>query len=157
MSEGVRIIRIQQPEYLDVLALRNEVLRKPLGLNIYHENLDHELDAQIFIYQTEGKVVGCLLLFPEAPQVVRFKQMAVAPAYQGRGIGRALIKAAEDFALSKGFSNVYFHARESAIPFYEKMGYSTFSDSFTEVGIPHKKMGRNLAGQAFQLRFEEED
>lgn len=145
MEEGtIKIIRIQQPEYLEVLALRQEVLRKPLGLNLYEEDLSAELDAQIFIYQLENKVVGCLLALPVDVDSIRLKQMAVSGQCQGKGIGNKLMKAAEAFAKTKGFEKIYFHARESAIPFYEKLGYGILSDTFEEVGIPHKKMGKTL-------------
>lgn len=145
MEEGiVKIIRIQQPEYLEVLALRQEVLRQPLGLNLYEEDLSAELDAQIFIYQLDDKVVGCLLALPVDVASIRLKQMAVSPQCQGKGIGNKLMLAAEAFAKAKGFGKIYFHARESAIPFYEKLGYEILSDTFEEVGIPHKKMGKTL-------------
>lgn len=143
-DEAVKIIRIQQPEYLEVLALRQEVLRKPLGLNLYEEDLSAELDAQIFIYKTNDKVVACLLAMPVDVDSMRLKQMAVSEICRGKGIGNQLMKAAETFAQAKGFKTIYFHARESAIPFYEKLGYQTLSDTFEEVGIPHKKMGKTL-------------
>ncbi|OJV50448.1 MAG: hypothetical protein BGO31_13865 [Bacteroidetes bacterium 43-16] len=143
-DEAVKIIRIQQPEYLEVLALRQEVLRKPLGLNLYEEDLSAELDAQIFIYKTNDKVVACLLAMPADVDSMRLKQMAVSETCRGKGIGNQLMKAAETFAQEKGFKTIYFHARESAIPFYEKLGYQTLSDTFEEVGIPHKKMGKTL-------------
>ncbi len=145
MEEGtVKIIRIQQPEYMEVLALRQEVLRQPLGLNLYEEDLSAELDAQIFIYQLDDKVVGCLLALPVDVASIRLKQMAVSAQCQGKGIGNKLMLAAEAFAKAKGFSKIYFHARESALPFYEKLGYEILSDTFEEVGIPHKKMGKTL-------------
>lgn len=145
MEEGtVKIIRIQQPEYMEVLALRQEVLRQPLGLNLYEEDLSAELDAQIFIYQLDDKVVGCLLALPVDVASIRLKQMAVSTQCQGKGIGNKLMLAAEAFAKAKGFGKIYFHARESALPFYEKLGYEILSDTFEEVGIPHKKMGKTL-------------
>jgi GNAT superfamily N-acetyltransferase len=144
MQGEVKIIRIQQPEYMQVLALRQEVLRKPLGLNLYEEDLTGELDAHIFIYEAASKVVGCVLAFPVDHDTIRLKQMAVDPAIQKSGIGSKLMLAAEEFARSKGFCKIYFHARAAAIPFYEKLGYEIWSDTFDEVGIPHKKMGKML-------------
>lgn len=142
--EELKIIRTQQPEYLEVLALRQAVLRQPLGLNLYEEDLSAELDAQIFIYKIEEKVVGCLLSLPVEHDTVRLKQMAVDNQHQKKGIGNKLMQAAEDFAKLKGFEKIVFHARASAIPFYEKLGYEIKSETFEEVGIPHKKMGKTL-------------
>lgn len=144
MAEELKIIRTQQPEYLEVLALRQEVLRRPLGLNLYQEDLSAELDAQIFIYKINDKVVGCLLGLPVEHDTMRLKQMAVHPEHQRKGIGNKLMQAAENFAREKGFAKIHFHARETAIPFYERSGYVTLSGTFEEVGIPHKKMGKKL-------------
>lgn len=144
MEGEIKIIRTQQPQYMQVLALRQEVLRKPLGLNLYKEDLRGELDAHIFIYEAAAKVHACLLAYPFDHDTIRLKQMAVDPTLQKSGIGSKLMLAAEEFARSKGFRKIYFHAREIAIPFYEKLGYEIWSDTFEEVGIPHKKMGKML-------------
>lgn len=144
MAEELKVIRIQQPEYLEVLALRQSVLREPLGLNLYDEDLSAEVDAQIFIYKIDDKIIGCLLGLPVEHDTMRLKQMAVAMNHQKKGIGNKLMQAAETFAKAKGFSKIVFHARSSAIPFYEKLGYEIMSETFEEVGIPHKKMGKTL-------------
>lgn len=145
MECKIRIIRSQQPEYLEILALRQEVLRAPLGMNLYEEDLTSELDAQFFIYSEEKEIVGCILALPTDYNTMRLKQMAVSPNHQKKGIGKALIDAVEAFAASKGYTKLFFHARTSAIPFYEKLGFQVLSDTFEEVGIPHKKMGKNIA------------
>lgn len=36
------------------------------------------------------------------------------------------------------------HAREYAIPFYEKSGYLAISELYTEVGLPHRTMSKKL-------------
>jgi predicted GNAT family N-acyltransferase len=38
------------------------------------------------------------------------------------------------------------HARDTAVPFYEALGYEAFDDPFVEVAIPHRKMRKALAG-----------
>ena len=36
------------------------------------------------------------------------------------------------------------HARETAVGFYEKLGYKVVGDKFTEVTIPHYVMEKKL-------------
>jgi predicted GNAT family N-acyltransferase len=36
------------------------------------------------------------------------------------------------------------HARATAIDFYKRLGYSVCSEEFTEVGIPHRIMRKQL-------------
>lgn len=44
----------------------------------------------------------------------------------------------------RGVNRVVLHARENAIEFYTKLGYSVVGEWFQEVGIPHKKMIKSL-------------
>ena len=70
--------------------------------------------------------------------------MAVADDYQGKGIGKMLIDFAEQTASDNGFNKITLHARKTAVPFYEKLGYWIIGDEFIEVDIPHYEMEKNL-------------
>ncbi|RQO30095.1 GNAT family N-acetyltransferase [Taibaiella sp. KBW10] len=140
----IEIIRSQHPDYLKVLSLRQAVLRAPLGLNLYDEDLSREIDEHIFIYKDGTDIVGCLLLAPNDVQKGKLRQMAIAPAYQGKGIGAALLAFAETFARQKNYTMFTLHARNPVRAFYEKSGYEPQGDIFEEVGIPHIKMIKYL-------------
>ena len=49
-------------KYLKVLGLRQEVLRKPLNMNLFDEDLSSEKDQLIFVANFEDRVVGCCML-----------------------------------------------------------------------------------------------
>ena len=66
------------------------------------------------------------------------------PELQGQGIGRALVEYAEAAARQGGCCRMVLHARETAVPFYEKLGYSRVGQRFEEVTIPHWAMERRL-------------
>ena len=36
------------------------------------------------------------------------------------------------------------HAREAAVPFYERLGYLSEGEPFDEVGLPHRAMRKRL-------------
>ena len=64
--------------------------------------------------------------------------MAVDPAQQGSGIGRAIMDVAVDRLRAAGASVVWANVRDSAIGFYERMGWKVVGDGFiNELGIPH--------------------
>jgi predicted GNAT family N-acyltransferase len=46
--------------------------------------------------------------------------------------------------IRRGYKRVYLHARQYAVDFYEKLGYSTFGEPFDEVSIPHRHMQKFL-------------
>ena len=70
--------------------------------------------------------------------------MAVHAKCQGKGIGESIMLFAEKLALDKGYTKIIMHARDSALGFYEKMGYSITGDMFEEVGLPHHIMQKIL-------------
>jgi GNAT superfamily N-acetyltransferase len=72
------------------------------------------------------------------------RQLAVVPELQKRGIGTALVEYSEDLARKAGYRRMILHARETAVAFYEKLGYSRLGDRFEEVTIPHWAMEKHL-------------
>ena len=132
------------PAYHSTIALRKVVLRAPLGLDLTVEDLDRERSDYHLACCDENKLVACLLLVPQADNVIKMRQVAVAPLSQGRGIGRALCKFAEAFARERGFFEMTLHARTTAVPFYEKLGYERVGEEFEEVTIPHWTMRKTL-------------
>jgi ribosomal protein S18 acetylase RimI-like enzyme len=137
-------IRHGSAAYRASVALRQEILRKPLGLDFTERELEQERSDYHLVCQEDGELVGCLVLVPQGGSEVRMRQVAVTPRAQGRGIGRALTEFAEDFARRRGFSRVTLHARVTAVPFYEKLGYERVGDQFEAVTIPHWSMEKRL-------------
>ena len=70
--------------------------------------------------------------------------MAVEQDIQKSGIGTSMLKFAEFMAAKNGFGTITLHARKVAVRFYEKHGYEKVGEEFTEVGIPHFKMEKQL-------------
>ena len=132
-------------DYHAECALRHEVLRVPLGLDLYAENLAAESDQLHFglFVETDG-LVACVIAVPEAPGQARFRQMAVRPAHQGRGFGRTLLAAVEADLRARGFFRFHLHARLTAAGFYATLGYTPDGPGFTEVGLPHVRMIKTI-------------
>lgn len=141
----VYIITTEHPLYAQVIGLRQKVLREPLGMDIHNDDLAAELDQIIFIYEEDQSVKGCVLLQQYDAETFKLRQMAVDTGLQGKGIGTQLINAADLYAVQVGKHRMILHARETAIPFYQGLGYEVTGDSFTEVGLPHRKMEKLLA------------
>lgn len=144
--EQIEILSIdtEHPLFPAVFDLRERVLRQPLGLSLHNEDTSADKLDKIFVAQQGDKVVGCLMAKPLEDNQIKLRQMAVDPALQGKGVGRMLMQAAEEVARNEKVHLLRLHARCSAIPFYEKLGYSIDSEEFEEVGIPHKAMSKAL-------------
>ena len=141
---ALKIIEHGSPEYGQMVKLRDDILRKPLGLTFAPDELEHEKENILIGAFDDDDILGCCMLVEENPGTVRLRQMAVLNDLQGKGIGRALMTFAENIARDRGYKILSMHARKNATGFYEKMGYKVASDEFTEVTIPHYVMEKEL-------------
>jgi predicted GNAT family N-acyltransferase len=132
------------PEYRQMIQLRYEILRKPLGLEFSEADLAKEKDDILIGVLEEDKMLACCVLTKEDASTVRLRQMAVHKNLQGKGIGATLMNFAENLARDHGFKKLSMHARKVTIGFYEKQGYKIKGDEFTEVTIPHYIMEKKL-------------
>ncbi len=138
-------IEFATPEYDEAVRLRYEVLRRPLGLEFTPEQLAAEYaDLHLAAYDHSGRLTGYLCLTPGEAGTIKMRQVAVAPEWQGHGIGRELVTASEALARRLGFTKMVLHARETAVPFYLRLHYQTVGDRFEEVTIPHFRMEKSL-------------
>ncbi|MDE3236225.1 MAG: GNAT family N-acetyltransferase [Bacteroidota bacterium] len=131
-------------EYEQMVDLRYQILRKPLGLTFSETDLDKEKDDILIGCFEDDKLEGCCILTKMGEDAVRLRQMAVTPSLQGKGIGRVLMVFAENVARDMGYRRILMHARKTAQGFYEKLGYRVCSDEFLEVTIPHYVMEKQL-------------
>ena len=141
---ALKIIDHGSPEYSQMIRLRNDILRKPLGLSFSQEELDREREEILIGAFEDEKMLGCCMLVKEDNSIVRLRQMAVSNNLQGKGIGRALMNFAENIARDRGFKKLTMHARKTTVGFYEHLGYEICSEEFQEVTIPHFVMEKRL-------------
>ena len=145
MQIHIRQIEFGTPEYDEAVWLRYEVLRRPLGLEFTPEQLAEEYDQiHLAAYEPAGRLLAYLNLTPIDADIVKMRQVAVASALQGRGVGKALVAESERLAADLHFKKMTLHARQVAVPFYERLGYSIVGEPFEEVSIPHFKMEKGL-------------
>ncbi len=144
MPIEVGLIEFNSEQYIESVALRQDVLRTPLGLKFTKENMVTD-EHEYHLAATDGeKLVGILLLRPINDDVVKMRQVAVSHEVQGQGIGKLMVKHSEELAKNLGFNLLELNARKVALDFYLSQGYSIEGEEFLEIGIPHFKMFKRL-------------
>jgi GNAT superfamily N-acetyltransferase len=124
------------PLYEQACALRDAVLRVPINMRLRAEDVaGEESQLHCVARDADGAVIGTVLLKPLNERHVKLRQMAVATAHQGQGIGARLVHFAEALARHHGFTRIECNARCYATGFYEKLGYRTQGEEFEEVGL----------------------
>jgi len=140
-----QLVDYGSPQYDQSVGLRDKILRQPLGWEFDVEDLAREhQDHHLCCFTREGELLACLVLTKQSKNVVRMRQVAVDDHLQGKGLGSALVLESEVVALELGFNSMTLHARETAIPFYERLNYKTHGKKYEEVGIPHQNMKKFL-------------
>ncbi|MHB1485751.1 MAG: GNAT family N-acetyltransferase [Saccharofermentanales bacterium] len=143
-NKQIEVLEFDTLKYRQSLSLRNEILRKPIGMSIYDDDLSDEKSQVHIAYLIADDVVGILLLKQISENEVKMRQVAVKKDYQNQGIGAALVEFAEEIARNSGYHMISLHARKTAVSFYEKLSYIRKSEEFLEVGIPHYKMEKEI-------------
>ncbi len=95
-----------------------------------------ESDSQgILVAELEGRIVGIAMAhvwqeyIMSGRKQIRFSSLYVHPEYQRLGIGKALFETTRDWAKSIGGTWFEWYASQSAIAFYNRLGYSGTTDS----------------------------
>jgi ribosomal protein S18 acetylase RimI-like enzyme len=96
-------------------------------------------DAALFVAESDGQIIGFVLVrirqARDIPIMVPrryadIEDVAVLKRLHRRGVGRALLEKAHQWALERGVTQVELNVAEfnqGAIAFYEKLGYKTRS------------------------------
>jgi predicted GNAT family N-acyltransferase len=131
-------------QHRQMVDLRFQMLRKPLGLTFTKEDLAAEKNDILIGFFDDEKLEGCCILTKKDEKIVCLRQMAVLSGLQGKGIGRVIMSFAENIARDLRYKKLTMHARKTAQGFYEKLGYHVEGPEFEEVTIPHVEMVKEL-------------
>ncbi|MEN9699692.1 MAG: hypothetical protein RLZZ301_890 [Bacteroidota bacterium] len=135
-----------EAEWEAYFALRFLVLRAPWGQPQGSERSADEAQHQhLAAFDENQQLIGVGRLDAIDAKRAQIRFMAVLPEYQKNGIGRQLIEALETKAAAQKHTEIVLHAREIALPFYEKLGYQLLEKSHLLFGeIQHYLMQKTV-------------
>jgi len=140
------LIEYKSKSYDEMVALRDKVLRAPLGITFSEQDLAKDADDILLglSIPRQRRIGACCILTPMDDTTIKLRQMAVEDGLQGVGIGASMLSFAESVAKEKGYKKIVLHARKVAVGFYLKYNYNIVGEEFTEVGIPHLEMENEI-------------
>jgi len=100
-----------------------------------------------FLVSEGTQALGCARL-RALGDAAKIERVAVLGEQRTRGLGRALMEAAETAAWRRGHARLVIHAQRAVIPFYERLGWRALGPEFVEAGIAHRKMEKTEPGAA---------
>ena len=124
----------------DILRIRATVFVLEQGV-VYVDPDGNDKDS-IQIYATaDGRMVGCLRIYQLEEGTFRIGRVAVLKEFRGMYIGQVMMKKAIEYL--REYTNarrVCLDAQLHAIGFYEKLGFTLFTEEFLEEGLLHSGM-----------------
>jgi predicted GNAT family N-acyltransferase len=116
--------------------------RQPRGSE--RDNLDAE-SFHLLVRDTAGAVVAVGRLHLNSPAEAQVRYMAVEETCRGRGLGSRILAGLEDHARSHGVTGIVLNARENAVNFYRRHGYTVEGPAETLFGqVRHLRMRKEV-------------
>ena len=125
-------------------ALRRTVFIEEQNVPEADEVDGRDAGAVHLLATVDGRPVGTarLLVSGDSGKIGR---VCVLAEMRGKGIGARLIEAAvREFAANPAIAKVKLSAQISALPFYERLGFTAEGEDYLDAGIVHRDMFRML-------------
>ncbi len=132
-------------EFAQYYELRWRILRKPWGQARGSEQDMQEASSYHLMARDGQQLIGVARLQFPGDKAAQLRYMAVADAWQGKGVGREIVQHMEGIARQQEACHLFLHARDNALGFYQKLGYEIVEPSYLLFGsIQHYKMQKIL-------------
>jgi GNAT superfamily N-acetyltransferase len=137
---GYELVEVSDPaDWADYHAIRRRELFEARGrYGIYDPNRPDERlpGMHPYLLKLDGRPLGTTRLDIREDGTAIFRLVAITASEQGRGHGRVLGRMVEERARGFGAFTLLVNAAETAVGFYEAMGWQPYSwDESELVGI----------------------
>ena len=115
-------------------AIRRKVFVEEQGVDAVLE-YDKEESAHHYLLLLAGKPIATAR-WRETEKGIKLERFAVLAEFRNRGLGEIILKEVlKDITPSE--KKIYLHAQLRAVPFYERNGFLSVGEQFTEAGLEH--------------------
>jgi predicted GNAT family N-acyltransferase len=130
-------------EMAAALRLRHDVFCVEQGVPAREELDGRDGEGIHLVAVSNGELLAtCRVLM--VGTTAQFSRLAVRVSARRRGIATALLEAADAESLAAGGRRLVLHAQTYARELYENAGYQARGRAFTEAGIEHIAMEKQL-------------
>lgn len=127
-----------------VRLLRTRVFVDEQGVSPKLEKDEFDDVAIHAVAYKDGVVVGTGRLILDTPTEARIGRMAIEVSFRRSGLGSAVLAFLENEARTRGIIRIVLHAQYYVKNFYFNHGYRQRGDSFTEAGMLHIEMTKDI-------------
>jgi predicted GNAT family N-acyltransferase len=140
-------------EFDGYYCLRWKMLRKPWNQPAGSEKDEFESEAfHLGAWTESGDLIAVGRLHRISENCAQIRYMAVDPSQRSRGVGTAMLRELESFAVKSGVREIKLSARQEAVQFYLANGYELIRPSHRLFGlIQHFEMQKQMQATADRL------
>ncbi|HTF03542.1 MAG TPA: GNAT family N-acetyltransferase [Bacteroidia bacterium] len=144
------MFRVVEPEtesqFENIYDLRYAVLRAPWKQPRGSERDDMEQSAVHALIEDEaGTCIATGRIQFNTKDEAQIRFMAVHPDYRGKGLGKLILEFLEQKAAEHKRCRIVLQSRESAVSFYEALGYAVEAKTFFLFdAIQHYRMSKTI-------------
>lgn len=131
-------------ETASIKKIRTKVFQEEQGIASELEFDGFDGDAVHFLAYLNGYAIGTARIREVAHDTVKIERLAVLAEARRQGVAKELMTTALKVISQKRKSLVIVHAQEYIAPLYQQLGFTIIGDRFTEAGIAHLKMIKQL-------------
>jgi len=140
ISISIRSVKVQDSH--DLSELFQDFINRDSNILAMESNIETILknpNYHVAVACDENKVIGtamgilCYDLVGECNPFMVVENVVVSPVYQGKGIGKSLMRSIEEFGIMNGASYVILVSeskRTDSLKFYESLGYTVDQRGF---------------------------
>ena len=121
------------------IDIRTEVFIKEQGVSNDEEFDDKDPVSYYILIKEKNKPIGCGRVYFQN-NIAHLGRIAVIKEQRKNGVGRIVVENLIEIAKGKLPEAITLGAQLQAAPFYEKLGFKSYGDVYTDAGIEHINM-----------------
>lgn len=145
--DDIRLEPMREAHIAEILKIERESFATPWTQEMFRQEVEDDQLSRAYV-ALEGELLVGYLVAWFFHQEVHLLNIAVAPAYQRRGIGGRMLRCLLDLAAREGKEVVTLEVRESNWPAIEL--YQAFG--FVRVGVRHQYYQREREDALLMIR-----
>lgn len=105
--------------------VRIQGMARQHGITLRREFDEHDAPDTKYIVLTDGDFpVATCRFYPLSEGAAMIGRVVVLPEYRGLGLGRRVMREAEEWLSELGFTRAVVESRDVAVEFYRRLGYA---------------------------------
>mgnify|MGYP006441147931 FL=1 len=138
------IIACDFNNFAQCILIRTQVFVIEQNISAEIETDEWENDSTHYLLREDNKALATARSRLIDENTVKIERVAVLKEVRSQGVGRELMRyLLQDIHSQPNLETIKLGSQNSAIPFYEKLGFQVIGEEYLDAEIPHHLMVKN--------------